>query len=317
MSNRLNIIDILPKNWIDPEGKVSVFCSTYHCLTKVLEREKRDYISGQIFNTAYLIVRTSFEYQTSRLKYLGVLENGTLNFVQELTNHNESSNGAYIIFYSRYKGAETEDQSISEIRISRGLLNLVEGRNTIFLHIYDNILHLPSGESEMVSDSIKMPEIVQSFENGITIDEVTKQILILEESIQNRIKLAMKWVDDAEHENQPIDSFLKLWFALEVLSMPNTTNIKPLNTTLGKIYTMSSQDVGQTFKIGIIFSLRSHIVHNGLNIPIHMQLNLYLKALITDVLHDLCSMPSKLLAQQVLLNVDYVTGEEDWIPTLI
>ena len=158
-----------------------------------------------------------------------------------------------------------------------------------------------------------MPDLLPAFSEDMLVVSISQKIALLEITLQTRIKLALRWIDSAEHETQGIDEFLKLWFAIEIISMPDTTDIKPLCNQLAIIYNIEKSKVQEYFSIGLIFGLRSKIVHNGLNIGIHDQLNQYLRAIFYDILLSICSLPTKKKAQQILENSNF--NKSDWMPT--
>ena len=82
--------------------------------------------------------------------------------------------------------------------------------------------------------------------------------------------------------------------------MPDTTDIRPINIALARIYGLSRDEVTTRFKIGRIFGLRSDIVHNGQVRSIHQQLQRYIQAVYVDILFDLLGQASERRAEAVL-----------------
>jgi hypothetical protein len=83
---------------------------------------------------------------------------------------------------------------------------------------------------------------------------------------RERIELSLRWYDEAKRESG-VDSFLKFWFALETLAMPNTTDIAPIRNALSLAYP-DCGDVDKKFGIGRTFGLRGRIVHDGIRVEI-------------------------------------------------
>src|SRR5215208_5634796 len=82
-------------------------------------------------------------------------------------------------------------------------------------------------------------------------------------SAQDRIRLSLRWLDDAKRANGT-DAFLRLWVALETLAMPDNTNIRPLRERLQAIYGVPNAQDGETrFGIRRIYTMRNRIVHHG------------------------------------------------------
>ena len=148
--------------------------------------------------------------------------------------------------------------------------------------------------------------------NGIHVDSFSTGIQQLDEGVKNRIYLALRWIDNAKHEQSSLDEFLKLWFSIETLIMPDTSNIKPIKEFLENAYSLDAETVSSTFNIGKICNLRSRIVHGGVNIGIHSQLIEYLKAIIYDYLCYLCKSGFESKALGVINNKEYPA--EEWMP---
>lgn len=309
MEEIINIKDILPSSWFDKEGKCDVYVSAYHCLTSLLLQNRKSHIVGQIFETSFLIIDTVLEYQTINLAFKKVV-----NMVPQFESNilNKKTDQSVILFlFSKYN-SEEESKILSDLQTARGLLSNIEGKNSNYWHISDYILHFPKGNNSSVSPFIKMPDLTPSFTTGIKVEDISKRLSSLNQDVQSRIKLGLRWVDSAEHENQSLDEFLKLWFAIETIAMPDTTNIKPLVNRLASIYNIDPAKAQNHFEIGKLFGLRSNIVHNGLNIGIHEQLNRYLKAIINDIIMDICNYPTNGTTEQVLTDIKFKKSE--WMP---
>lgn len=76
---------------------------------------------------------------------------------------------------------------------------------------------------------------------------------------KRRLRLASQWYWLAIHERDPVNQYLALWFVVEVLAMPDTTNIRPVRELL-------ATNVGGTERdwrpfVGRHFGRRSELVH--------------------------------------------------------
>lgn len=99
---------------------------------------------------------------------------------------------------------------------------------------------------------------------------------------RERIELSLRWYDEAKRESG-VDSFLKLWFALETLAMPDTTDIAPIRNALSLAYP-DCGDVEKEFGIGRTFGLRGRIVHDGVRVEISNRLLTLLGGIYLDLL---------------------------------
>lgn len=307
MEETIHLKDILPKYWFDENGNGDIYVSSYYCLTDILRRKQKTHLVGHVLNATFLIVDTALEYQTIDLVFKKV-ENGTPQFESNVQSRKTEQSTILFLFLK----FSSESETIAELQSARGLLSNTESKNSNYWHITDYILHFPQENSTFLSSSIKMPDQFSAFNKETIIEPVSKVINSLELQLQARVKLGLRWLDSAEHETNGIDEFLKLWFAIETISMPDSTDIKPLVTRLASIYTIKPHEAKELFGIGRIFGLRSNIVHNGLIIGIHQKLIDYLKAIFNDILLDICSLPNNKRAKQIL--EDNTFNKVDWLP---
>ncbi|MFH1994183.1 MAG: hypothetical protein ABIJ24_00585, partial [Nitrospinota bacterium] len=74
----------------------------------------------------------------------------------------------------------------------------------------------------------------------------------------------------------------------------------PLNESLANAYGISVPEASIKFGIGKIFGLRSRVVHNGEDIPIHSLLSEYLKSIYVDILLDQLGLKSQQRAGKII-----------------
>jgi hypothetical protein len=73
--------------------------------------------------------------------------------------------------------------------------------------------------------------------------------------------LASEWYRLAESTIDPVLEFIYLWLAIEVLAMPNTSNVRPVRERLSDGMGGSQQDWSQL--VGRLYGTRSDIIHGG------------------------------------------------------
>jgi hypothetical protein len=184
-----------------------------------------------------------------------------------------------------------------------GLLVAFEGKNIAFQHLFDNVQEMrPPGQSVIsaVMDlpfTLPAPDLSTNRLQSIVRADV--RIAAQPESVNNRIRLSLRWFEAAAHDAD-VDAFLKYWIALETLAMPDTTDIQPVNHSLASAYGCSMQEVGETYHIGRIFNLRSRIVHDGFNARIPSQLLEYVAAVYADVLSEILGNPCEKRAHKLI-----------------
>lgn len=305
----LNIKEVFPKDWLSNKGGGDIYISAYHCLTNIFDKSQKPYYIGEVLDAKYLIVKTEYQYQEIVTEFNGI-EGGIPQFKSEIKSKTTKET-PIIMFLLKHAGF-TESEVLHQLQASRGLMTLIEGENSHYWHLTDRVVHFPKENDSVLGKSQKSPEKSIAFLNSIRVDNFSKSIQQLDEGLRNKIYLALRWIDGAKHEQNSLDEFLKLWFAIETLIMPDTSNIKPIREFLENAYSFNSDTVNSTFNIGKIFNLRSKIVHDGANIGIHSQLIEYLKALIYDYLCYLCKSSFESKALGVINNKEYPAYE--WMP---
>jgi hypothetical protein len=189
------------------------------------------------------------------------------------------------------------------------------GRNAVATLVYDNVLTPATGQTSVST---------APFENAAwwgepdlsprSLHRVADTDLAIEAAgpdLAQRIRLAQRWYEKS-FSPQHVDAFLAAWIALEVLAMPNTTNIRQLQELTAAAYSMTRSEAEREFGLGTIFGLRSRIVHGGERPPIHAQLIRFLQALTCDLIHQLTGTEVKGDARSVFQNPDIAVG--DWHP---
>ncbi len=76
---------------------------------------------------------------------------------------------------------------------------------------------------------------------------------------KRRLRLASQWYWLAIHERDPVNQYLALWFVVEILAMPDTTDIRPVRELLAA-HVGGTQDDWRNF-VGRHFGRRSELVH--------------------------------------------------------
>jgi len=206
--------------------------------------------------------------------------------------------GSWLIIMAPYKvdGIEGEEASVKRaISSSTGLLAAFAGRNAVYERKYDNVIDIGSGNPTLFSPVFlnpgASPKANLSKTNVALINEAARRIRNLDERTRSRFGLALHWYEEALRDSGR-DAFLKSWIALEVLAMPDSTNIRSITEALARAYGKSFAEAVEVFGVGRIFGLRSRIVHDGAVLPIEFILEEYTQAIFVDVLCDVLQMKS-------------------------
>ncbi len=102
---------------------------------------------------------------------------------------------------------------------------------------------------------------------------------------------------------------LSIWIAIEVIGMPDTSDVKPAVKSLAQIYQLDYQTTRDRFQLGKIHGFRSKIVHDGKMFPIHSFLITYLEAIYLDLLTAILNLPHGRRAETVLNDQQFDLGQ--------
>lgn len=135
------------------------------------------------------------------------------------------------------------------------------------------------------------------------LQELDRRLNDFDSDTRNRVRLSLRWVEMAHASHRLVehaDLYVMYWIALEALAMPGDSDIRPLEDTLERIYSITREDVRNEFNVGRLFGLRGRIVHDGHRPIIRRALLDYVEALYCDVLFDLLGLPSEHRAREAL-----------------
>ncbi len=199
-----------------------------------------------------------------------------------------SYEGTYILFIAPHDvdgEAGSEVQTRDRIREAVGLLATLYGRNIVYQHLFDNLIDMASDKASGFSPVFENPLAFPAVKlDSDEVGNVSAAIARLPERDQNRVYLALKWLQYAIYDLDGITAFIKYWVAIETLAMPDTANIRPIEDLLSGAYKIDLSQVRQTFFVGLLQSLRSSVIHDGYRIGIQGHLLHYVEALFSDFL---------------------------------
>jgi len=91
-------------------------------------------------------------------------------------------------------------------------------------------------------------------------DELLARHLARPKADKLRLRLVCDWYWSAIHADEPVTEYLQLWFVIEALAMPDTTNIAPVKKRLAA--TLGGQPADWKL-VGLHFGRRSRLVHGN------------------------------------------------------
>lgn len=301
----LRLIDVAPSTWFTQSEGSSIWISGY----RMFRVTRDDLLSGpKTFDLNQ--VRGIILY--GRVKYPNSLELETtddhqIQFTVPDPVFGETKEGTYLLLLTplHVDGQQGNELIVKErIGAAVGLLSVFNGRNMVYERLFEFVTDMQDGRTVTLSPVTEHPLHFDAPDINearlSTISEADQVISDLPELDRNRIRLSLRWFESALYAGGSVDAYLKYWFAIETLGMPNTTNIRPLIESLSRAYSLSYEEAQTRFSIGRLFGLRSRIVHDGQIVPIHQRLSSYLEALYADILNEQLGLSSEHRADRVL-----------------
>jgi hypothetical protein len=284
------ITDLIPVNWFKDPANSSVWMTGF----RIVKGEKSELANGytiDLIGTRAFVLYGQIAYIVNDTNW-ELNEQGIPSCKVNIKNI-KTPVGFWLIIMAPYKvdGIEGNEANVKRaISSSTGFLAAFTGRNAVYEKIYENIFDIGSGYVTVFGpvslNPGASPKPNFSRANVALINEAVKKIANLEERTRSRLGLAFHWYEKALKDSGR-DAFLKSWIALEVLAMPDSTNIRPINEALARTYGKTIDETIKTFVVGRIFGLRSRIVHDGEVLPIKFVLEEYIQAIFADVLCDM------------------------------
>lgn len=305
--------DLVPDDWFNNPKESSIWISGY----RMLRVFPSDFPTGpkhfDLHRVRVFLSYGSLSYLDSKAASPLVTDSGEFKFsTSELEK--KTPLGAYLTLLLPFKidGKEgNENATKDRINDVIGLIASVNQFNMVYEHIFDYVNDVDGNERSVIGPirinpmAIPAPNLTQTRLNLIsTIDERIERKV---ENTRNRIRIALRWYKMGIND-VGVDAFLKYWIAIETLSMPDTTNIRPLIQQLSDINNIQYEDAVNRYNIGKVFGIRGKIVHSGEQIPINANLIEYLENMFFDLLLFELNMPSEKRTELFIQSSDFDPG---------
>jgi hypothetical protein len=189
-----------------------------------------------------------------------------------------------------------------EIESIVGLASACCGRSFAYRKLFDNVLRLKDGSVSAfaVGESPIWHGPPDLSDDAVQIlEDASVSIGQLPETDRRRFRLSLRWFSQAVRSDGT-DAFLRHWISLEILAMPNTSNIRPLEESLGKAYGLDHSTARNRFKIGRVYQQRNRIVHDGEDTVATPSLNAYMQGVYKDVLCEQLGIAAPKAAEAAL-----------------
>ncbi|HRI77464.1 MAG TPA: HEPN domain-containing protein, partial [Alphaproteobacteria bacterium] len=282
-----DIADFVPKSWFEDLEKSSFWVTGYQVFYP--EELELECVHSFDFEQARVLILTGeINYPKVTCAPLLRAKEGTV-FVEEMKYASIAAKSTWLLILQPYivDGQEKDEYSVKRKAGSiAALYAAINGFNMVYARVFDfhstmNGRVSCSSPTFINPRAFPLPDLSQGRLQGIY--EIGKAIDNLKGSEKRRVEIALHWFESGLR-SLGLDAFVKYWVAIETLSMPDGTNIKPLNQRLAGIYNLSLEEATKKFGMGRVQDLRSRILHNGEDLTIHQDLSRYMEALFFDIL---------------------------------
>lgn len=286
------LVDLAPETWRKADGTGSVFQTVFKIfVANPEELKKQTYVHR---DSEYLWAWTWAEFsgQSVEWEFVGYQVRTQVN------TKNFSQDTYLIVLVPMFVSGTTvsEETCRAKAEFVTGLLLSCFGKNIAYSKVHESELSLSGKGTTLRSPSFEnpyyfgFPRVNEDTFNAVR--NISEKIATLPIKEKIRTELSLRWFEAANREKSSVDAFIKYWIALETLAMPDTTNIKPINSALALIYNESFQRIGERFLVGRLATLRGEIVHNGMQAALHGDVLRYMDHLYADILFHLLGVPT-------------------------
>lgn len=196
---------------------------------------------------------------------------GKTDFFIEVTGTEEElDTGVYVEFLLKTRAQDPAgilNEGRHTLAKTKALIDFVGGRRVLGVPITEEVGHLFDDwhwnrqakaaslrlESELDMQLLDSPELVEKLSSALDSQ------VDYHPTLKQRIALACDWYWRADGEGDPVSQFLQLWFAVEALEMPKSSNIKPVKKRLASI-TDTDESIWSR-PVGMLYRLRGRLVH--------------------------------------------------------
>jgi hypothetical protein len=268
----LPFVDLIPLSWFSQPAKSSIWIRGYWARPVPAKHISAERVEFPFSRGVGVLAQGSLKYLFVERPDIEPTETGDARFrTPKRYGWVESPLGTHMILIVPHDVDGTEgNEALTEASLDEleGLLVAYSGHALVYRRLFDNILHLGTGEITVYFGTVDNPawyDPPQLAEPDLTtLRAVDRARLSAIPALRYRVDLSLRWLAYAARDRD-VDAFLKYWIAIETLAMPDGTNVRPANELLAHAYGLSLPEVVGRFCLGRIQGVRSAIVHHGVH----------------------------------------------------
>lgn len=199
------------------------------------------------------------------------------------------------------------------------MISICLGPNVIHNSVFESFYYMKS-TGMITKTPINMEKYkIESKVNYLNIDQVKcidTKIANLDRTNKARIEMSLRWYNKAIFEKEIVDGFISYWIALETVIKEKGSDISIIKNTLKNIYGEKVMEENKEFQVGILFGIRSAILHNGKSKELPSTILGFLRAMYIDLLYYILDLKTgkKLIKFQSVnkLDLSEYTVKQNW-----
>jgi len=290
MNDEQRVIDLIPSGWFKDRGKSSVWVRCYWARPIV----KPPFTNNFAIELARSILvffqgSVTFSY-ADRPDIEPTMDRDARFRTPKRYGQATTPPGIYAFTIAPHdvNGTEArEDVTEAQMDELEGLLTSYGGRATVYQRVFDNICNLGDNSVTIYFGKVDNPAWYDSPDlspPGVaSLAAVDLARLRVSQDVRSRVDLSLRWLAYAGRDHG-VDAFIKYWVAIETLTMPDDTNVRPANELLASRYGISLDQATRRFSLGRLQGVRSAIIHRGLRVEIPGEVAKFMEGVYFDLL---------------------------------
>jgi len=243
MAGKTPIMNLISSSWFNDPNKSSIWIVGY----RMMQVTQEDFTQSQpiidlgdvraIFNygsLSYMDANNIFEFGQDHVR----------NINPSKFESKDTNIGGWTILITPHlrDGVQRpEPETRNSITVAEGILSALNSPNIVYEKVFENIVDLSSNHTTGFSPTYNISNRPPNLQASALqlLSQFSVNLQALPENMQNRVILSLRWY--SKSLVQGLDGFLSIWIAIEVIGMPDTSDVKPAVKSLAQIYQLDYQ----------------------------------------------------------------------------
>lgn len=259
----LSLAGMIPGTWLGL-GRRTVLVTGFECLRVQLNLEQGPRILD-FEGMRILLFHGELHFPSGGDFRLSAVDGGGIRGEAGPLAQRKSTEGVHALFLALSDDeSPNEAAQRSKTKAAVGLARAEWGANFAMARVCEYLFTIPIGQvsfwSPVVRNPLTLPVVDATDAGLLSMRETLGAYDRLPLPERRAAELAYRWNAEALTDDGH-DSLIKTWIAIEAMSMQGETNIGVLKDLLARAYETGKIEVNALLGLGLLFGLRSRIVH--------------------------------------------------------